>query len=177
MGRDKAFMTWRGKALIDWVYEALEPVCSEMLISSNVPADQFPDRRVIADRFKDIGPIAGIESGLYHASNPSVVFCSCDTPGVCTDLFSHLIAKHRHFDISLAAHHGIDQPMIGIYQRSTQSFFAESIRQGNTKPPRAIKALNWQAIEIGPQLNFYQNDLFLNLNTPQDVKNNEYDQS
>lgn len=169
MGQDKALVLWKGRRLVDWVKLSISPVCKQILISSNSDPELFPDDRLIADRFQNIGPIAGIESGLYHASTPYCLIVSCDTPLLSTDMFEYLIAHHGNFDISLAAHDGVNEPMIGIYSRSVHSLLMQAIEDHQHKPPAIIRQTRWQEVNIHPGLNFYSPELFINMNRPEDL--------
>ncbi|MCK5820800.1 MAG: molybdenum cofactor guanylyltransferase [Bacteroidales bacterium] len=169
MGQDKALVLWNGKTLLDWVKSAISPLCSQVLISSNSTPGLFPDDKLIADRFRNIGPIAGIESGLSHAGTAYCLIVSCDTPLLTTTLFEYLITNHGDFDISLAAHDGVNEPMIGIYNKSIHSTVIQSIENNNYKPPAIIRQTRWQEINIHPDLNFYSPELFKNMNRPEDL--------
>ena len=169
MGQDKALILWKGKKLVDWVKSAVSPLCEEVLISSNAAPELFPNETVIADRFRNIGPIAGIESGLFHVTTPYCLVVSCDTPSLTTSVFQHLLDHHGDFDISLAAHDGVNEPMIGVYSRSIYSILVKSINDENYKPPAIIRQTRWQEIDIHPDLNFYSPDLFRNMNRPEDL--------
>lgn len=169
MGEDKALLRWKGLPLYRYLTAALEPVCREILISTHLPSESFGAIKVIPDRFDSIGPIAGIEAGLYHAAHPLVLFVSVDTPNLSSAFFKYLISKHGQYDISLAAHQGVNEPMIGVYNRQIYGTVLESIHNQLFKPPAIIKKTNWQEIDIHPDLNFYSDDLFKNLNSPTDL--------
>ncbi len=168
MGSDKAFIQWNNKYLIQYVFEALEPICHEILVSSNSLSERYDPYSLIQDRFADIGPIAGLESGLYHANHPHIVVASCDTPFVTTDLFRHLLLVHGDHEITVASHEGIDQPLIGIYQKAIHHKIYQAILADNNTPHAVIKSLHWQEVPISQHMNFYSRDLFLNLNQPED---------
>lgn len=169
MGRDKALLTWKGERLTDRMARIMDPACSELLVSTHLSAEHFGNLTVIRDRFEAIGPIAGLESGLFHAAHALVLFASVDSPNLSADLFRYLVEKHRDYDISLAAHLGVDEPMIGIYSRSLHPQLESFIRSGQTKPPAFIRQQRWQMIEIHPGLPFYEPDLFKNVNSPNDL--------
>ncbi|MEA1876468.1 MAG: molybdenum cofactor guanylyltransferase, partial [Bacteroidota bacterium] len=162
MGQDKALVLWKGRRLVDWVKASISPVCKQIMISSNSASELFPDDKLIADRYQNTGPIAGIESGLYHASTPYCLIVSCDTPLLSTSMFEYLIAHHGDFDISLAAHDGVNEPMIGIYRRSVHSQLLQAIEDGQHKPPAIIRQTRWQEVNIHPGLNFYSPEMFRN---------------
>ncbi len=169
MGTPKHSAIWRGKPLIEWVLEAVRPLSEEIIISANDSLFSYPDVTIAPDLFPGVGPVAGIESGLREASNEKVFIVSCDTPGISTDLIRYLWSCHGDFEITLAAHNGINEPLIGIYNKTMHPIFAEAIRSGVNKPPQIIRSRRWQEVEIHPQLEFHHPHLFLNINTPEEL--------
>jgi molybdopterin-guanine dinucleotide biosynthesis protein A len=172
MGQDKAMILWRGKALINWVIDAIKPLCHEVIVSSNTLGHQFNGFQVVSDTFKDIGPIAGIEAGLRAATYPTTIIVSCDTPLLPTELFSFILSKHTDFQISLAAHDGINEPMIGVFSKEVYHYFHDSIIRGEYKPPSVIKTTKWQNVNISREMSFYSNNMFRNFNLPEDLIDN-----
>jgi len=170
MGRNKAFVTWKGKRLIDWVYEAIIPICSEIIISANEGDFSYLDAKIVPDRFSKIGPVAGIEAGLSNSSTELNIIVSCDTPMLTTEFFRYMIRQHAGFDISIPVHDGINEPMIGIYKRLVLTKFRDAIAIKQFKPPKIIRSCNYQEVPINQELNFYTPELFLNLNRPEDLK-------
>jgi len=169
MGRNKAFVHWKGKRLIDWVYDAIAPLCSEIIISANEGDFSHLDAKIVPDRFSKIGPIAGIEAGLSSSQTEINIIVSCDTPLLTTVFFQHMIRQHASYEISIPVHDGINEPMIGIYNRLVLSKFQDAIARGQFKPPAIIKSCNYQEVPINQELNFYTPELFLNLNRPEDL--------
>lgn len=170
MGQNKALVEWRGKRLINWVYDAIKPLCSNIIISSNEENSLFPDALVVPDRYTNIGPVAGIEAGLSYSSSEINIIVSCDTPMLSTAFFMHMLENHKNYDISIPVHDGINEPMIGIYSLSVLPVFQKAISKGQFKPPHIIKSCNFQEIEILREMNFYIPDMFINMNSPQDLK-------
>jgi len=169
MGTHKALVLWKNRPLIQWVYDALYPLCKEILIIANTGDFSFLNARVYPDNFPGTGPAAGIETALSRCSTPLALISSCDTPNLSTSLFSHLLDHHGTFEISIAGHDGTDEPLIGVYSRSATGHFHTALMSGNARPPRIIRQTRWQAIPITPELDFYRTDLFLNLNAPEDL--------
>lgn len=170
MGTFKPLVGYRGKPLISWVFEALQPVCSRIIIIANSGDFSATGAAVFPDNFAGNGPAAGIEAGLSQCTTPLALICSCDTPNLTPEFFSHLIQNHGDHEISIAAHDGLNEPLIGVFARSTGPIFRDSIISGDPHPPRIIRKCRWQEIEITPDCNFWRPDLFLNLNTPLDLK-------
>ena len=170
MGRNKALVEWRGKRLIDWVFDAIGPLCTQIILSSNEPLPVRHGIITVADRYKNIGPAAGIESGLFHSTTHQNIVVSCDTPMLNAEFFEYLLSKHQDKEISIPIHDGINEPMIGIYSKAVQPVFEAAIKAGNTKPPAIIRSCLYQEVPVNKELNFYHPDMFLNLNSPEDLK-------
>lgn len=169
MGTNKPLTSYKGKPLIQWVYESMQTVCDEILIIANTGDYSFLNARVIPDNFRGSGPAAGLEAALKASSHPLVLVSSCDTPNLSPGFFRYLIDNHTDHDISIAGHDDTDEPMIGVYSRRIHQLFWEALTGGNNRPPAVIRQTLWQIIPVHPGLDFYRSDLFLNLNTPQDL--------
>lgn len=169
MGTLKPLVIYRGKPLINWIYDVLSTLCSEIVIIANTGDFSHLGASVYPDNFPGNGPAAGIESGLSHCQSDLALIASCDTPNLSAELFAHLLRNHNGFDISLATHDGIRETLIGVYSRSVHPVFREEILSCNARPLQIISKCNWQAVQIDSGQNFYHQDLFLNLNSPEDL--------
>ncbi|MCX6225933.1 MAG: molybdenum cofactor guanylyltransferase [Bacteroidia bacterium] len=170
MGTLKPLINYKGKPLINWVFDALKPICSDIIIIANSGDFTGLAASVFPDNYPGNGPAAGIEAGLSHCQTHLALISSCDTPNLSTDFFAYLLQNHNGFDISIAAHDGINEPLIGVYSQLVQPIFTDAILSGDPHPPRIIRQCNWQEILINSSLNFCRPDLFLNLNTPFDLE-------
>jgi len=171
MGTLKPLVQYKGKPLIIWILDALSPLCSELIIIANSGDYSAFNCAVYPDNFPGNGPAAGIEAGLSRCRTNLALISSCDTPNLSPGFFQYLIQNHDGFDISIAASNGFSEPLIGVYSRSVQPVFRDSILAGDPHPPRIIRKCSWHEVLIDSGLNFYRPDLFLNLNTPLDLKN------
>jgi len=170
MGTFKPLVPYQGKLLINWVFDALLPVCSDMIIIANSGDFSALTATVYPDNYPGNGPAGGIEAGLSHCRTNLALITSCDTPNLSTGFFNYLLQNHSRFDISIASHEGINEPLIGVFSRSVQPVFRNAILAGDPHPPRIIRQCNWHEVLIHTGLNFSKPDLFLNLNTPLELK-------
>lgn len=170
MGTLKPLVLYNGKPLIQWIFDAFEPICNEILIIANAGEFTGLNAKVFPDNYPGNGPAAGIEAGLSHCDTRLALICSCDTPNLSTGFFIYLIGRHGEFDISIASHKGITEPLIGVFSKKVHSVFREALLAGDPHPPRIIRECHWQEVPIRPGLDFYRPELFLNLNTPSDLK-------
>ena len=170
MGTSKPLIHYKGKHLINWIFEAIRPICSEILIIANSGDFSALAASVYPDNYPGNGPAAGIETGLYYCSSNLALISSCDTPNLSTDFFRHLLMNHHGFDISIASHDDINEPLIGVFSRSVHPVFRDAIVSGDPHPPRIIRQCKWHEVSVNSGHHFYKPDLFLNLNTPLDLK-------
>ncbi len=170
MGTLKPLIHYKGKPLINWIFDALHPICSYLFIIANAGDYSALVASVFPDNYPGNGPAAGIEAGLSYCKTDLALISSCDTPNLTTDFFNFLLQNHHGFDISIASHDDINEPLIGVYSRSVHPFFRDAIISGDPHPRRIIRQCKWQEISINSGHNFYGPDLFLNLNTPLDLK-------
>ncbi|MFO7616185.1 MAG: molybdenum cofactor guanylyltransferase [Bacteroidales bacterium] len=170
MGQPKPFIPWKGKQLIEWVFQAIQPVCGTIIIVANRGDFGFLKATVIPDNFTGQGPAAGIEAGLAAMKTVNAVVVSCDTPNLSTGLFRYLLEQHGDHEITIASHESITEPLIGIYSKAVAERFKAALEAGDPHPPRIIRGCRWQAVPISPENNFFSPDLFLNLNSPKDLR-------
>lgn len=170
MGTPKPLVPYKGKPLINWIFDALRPICSEIVIIANSGDFSPLAASVYPDNYPGNGPAAGIEAGLSHCRTKLALISSCDTPNLSTEFFKFLLRNHGGFDISIAYHDDADEPLIGVYSRLVHPVFMEAILSGDPHPPRIIRKCKWQAIPVQPGHNFWRPDLFINLNSPSDLK-------
>ncbi|MFA6126408.1 MAG: molybdenum cofactor guanylyltransferase [Bacteroidales bacterium] len=169
MGTLKPMVLYRGIPLIHHIFKAMAPICSDIIIVANSGDFSPLNAKVFPDNYPGNGPAAGIEAGLSHCETSLALISSCDTPNLPTPFFSYLLLNHHDFDISIAAHDGYNEPLIGIFSRSVQPVFRQAILSGDPHPPRIIRQCNWQEITVTPAEPFWHRDMFKNLNTPSDL--------
>jgi molybdopterin-guanine dinucleotide biosynthesis protein A len=73
----------------------------------------------------------------------------------------------------VACHNGFVEPLCGIYQRGLIAQLQNHISEEKFKLAAFLENINAEFIEINESLPFYNPDLFLNVNTPDDLKKGE----
>ncbi len=100
MGRDKAWIEFQGRALIEHVLARLEQVCAEVIIVAN---DQAPytklAARVVSDILPGHGSLGGIYSGLHAAQFECAIVVACDMPFLNPALLRHMLALAEAHDV------------------------------------------------------------------------------
>ena len=92
-GVDKGLLPFRGRTMVEWVLDRIEPQVAEVLISANQNLDRYLalGHPVLTDRITGFaGPLAGLHAGLCLARSELVVAVPCDSPFLPPDLVQRM---------------------------------------------------------------------------------------
>jgi molybdenum cofactor guanylyltransferase len=171
-GSDKALAPWKGKTLLENAIQILSPLCQKVVISSNNPEYDFTGCEVWPDEFSIQAPMIGIYSCLKRSQTELNLILSCDMPLMVTELFFHLINHSNNFDATVPSHHEKQtEPLCGIYKHRLIPVFEKFIKKENYSLQRLLKDSHHNTIVIYPELSFYHESLFSNINTLSDFNN------
>ena len=165
MGRPKAWLEVGDTFLLRYVVDRLAPAFSEVMVSFAEP-EQLEEPlpyRIVFDRKRSAGPLAGLEAGLLAARNELIFAVACDMPYVTQDFAQMAIVAARRSDAALARIDGRPEPVCGAYGRSALPAITEALDAGRLKTADAIALLDVTWLEgLDP-------DIFRSLNTPEDL--------
>ena len=171
MGADKGLQELCGKPLISYAIQVLTVLCDKIIISSSSKAYEIFGFEVIADEFTGIGPMGGIYSALRQSKTEKNLVLSCDLPFVSADLLSFILNSANGFEVAVPyegnRHY---EPLCAFYRRSILQKMAEYIRNGNYKLPDLFDEIKINKLIIDKNLDFYNKDLFLNVNSKHDLE-------
>jgi molybdopterin-guanine dinucleotide biosynthesis protein A len=102
IGRDKAFLELGGRPLIAHVVERLASVCAEVLIVAG-DTSLYADLGVpvVEDRFRGVGVLGGLHTGLEVAAHDVALAVGCDMPFLNPDLLRAFAAWAEGFDVAV----------------------------------------------------------------------------
>ncbi|MCX7669591.1 MAG: molybdenum cofactor guanylyltransferase [Anaerolineae bacterium] len=182
MGRDKIWMELDGIPLIERLVRRVLPLAAEILFSTNA-AERFAaygatlpvPTRIVADRFPDAGPLAGLHAGLYAARHELLLALAADLPFVNPDLIRHLIGLTEGFDAVVPqtadATTGTLQwePLHALYRRTCLPAIEAHLAAGQRPVICFFDAVRVRAVPP-EELRRFDPDLlsFFNINTPAD---------
>lgn len=126
MGGAKGLQPLRGRALIDWVLDAVSMHSDEILINANGHPEAYarPGCRVIADQTPGwVGPLAGLQAALHCAKHDCVLTVPCDTPYLPQDMVVRLAAAldAGGSEAAVAVVEGRRQPAIALYRKTVSA--------------------------------------------------------
>lgn len=169
-GVDKGLQNFRGKRLVDHVYERLAPQVGGIIINANQNHDAYKSFgvRVISDAIGDFaGPLAGLQAGLSVSQRPYLASVPCDSPFLPEDLVERLMARLNESGAALAVARTGDQPhpVFCLARRSVLEHLTNFLKGGGRK----IDA--WYATLLVSEVAFDDEaEAFSNINTSDELK-------
>ncbi|MCH4092337.1 molybdenum cofactor guanylyltransferase [Acetobacter sp.] len=172
-GRDKAFLDINGINSLTHVFSRLHRQCAAIAISANGDSSRFREWScpVLADRLHDIGPLAGLLSGLEWAETSgydTLVTVPVDTPFIPSDLVISLLPAP-----SFASWNGEEHPLVAAWPVSCRSILARQLadavgeaKKRNTRVRTLARSIAARAVDFG---RLSGGDPFMNINTPEDL--------
>ncbi len=170
MGENKALLKINGKCIISYVVDILQPLCNEIIISTNNKELDFLPYRKVNDIFNDIGPISGIFSALLKSTTNKNIVLSCDTPFINSNLLNQMLSYSHSYDIVLPKFNNHLQTMTGFFSKNIIPAVNEEIGKGNYIPPKIYEKCKLKKIEIDKRNPYYNENLFFNINSQDDYK-------
>lgn len=133
MGRPKAWIEVGNTVLLRYVVERLAPAFSEVMVSFGEPEqmEQLVPFRVVFDRKRAAGPLAGLEAGLLSAHYGVLFAVGCDMPYVERTTAELAVAAARACDAAIPRHDGLFEPVCGAYRKSALPAISQALDAGN----------------------------------------------
>jgi molybdenum cofactor guanylyltransferase len=164
MGRPKAWLEVREKTLLRWIIERLGPPFSEVVVSFAEPeqVERLVPFRLVFDRKRMAGPLAGIEAGLIAARQEVTFVVACDMPYITPELAEMAVAAAHSCDAAMPRVDGRAEPVCAAYTRSALPAITAALDSGNFTAADLATQLDVTWLEgLDPEL-------FRSLNTPED---------
>jgi molybdenum cofactor guanylyltransferase len=169
-GVDKGLQIFRGRRLVDHVYERLAPQVGGVIINANQNHDEYRSFgvRVVSDAIAGFaGPLAGFHAGLSVSKRPFLVSVPCDSPLLPPDLVERLYARIDDSGAELAVAKTGDQPhpVFSLMRRSLLDHLDAFLKGGGRKIDAWYASLN--VVEVGFD---DEAEAFSNINTREDLQ-------
>ena len=137
-GVDKGLEVFRGKRLVDHVFERLAPQVGGIIVSANQNHDAYKTFgvRVVSDAIGNFaGPLAGLHAGLSVSRRPFLVTVPCDSPFLPADLVERLLLRLNESGAELAVAKTGDQshPVFCLVRRSVIEHLTNFLKGGGRK--------------------------------------------
>jgi molybdopterin-guanine dinucleotide biosynthesis protein A len=168
-GEDKGLLPLAGQPLAAWAFKNLSAQVDSLLISANRNHERYRElgAEVVSDTLGDFsGPLAGFAAGLAQIQTPWLVTVPCDSPLVVPDYVSRLWAAIEPGGIdAVVAHDGNRlQPVFSLLRRGVLGDLEAFLDLGERKIDLWLERLSWRIVDFSDAP-----DMFLNVNTPEDL--------
>lgn len=182
MGENKSFLILNGKPAIQNTIDLMKSLFSEVILITNEPdLYEFLGVTQYMDIYKNVGPIAGIHSGLTKSHTRKNFIISCDIPLMTKRMIESIINYPSESDIVVAKADGFIQQLCGIYSNSVLPIIEELIESSIEAENREIQQTKRKCkihqllhlakttiIENIEDMDGYHPQIFYNMNNPDD---------
>jgi molybdopterin-guanine dinucleotide biosynthesis protein A len=172
MGQDKAFVEMGGRLLIDHAMRRLKVFnCDIFLVGPKAKFNAFG--RILEDHYPDAGPLAGIHAALARSESIFNLITPVDMPLLTPAFLEALVEKAEASDVDVVLTKTADglQPLCGVYRKTFFKTADAALKQRRYKIDAAVKAGPHQFFDAAAA--GFPAELFLNVNTPDDLKKAE----
>jgi len=161
-GVDKGLQAFRGRRLVDHVYERLAPQVGGVLINANQNHDDYRSFgvRVVSDAIAGFaGPLAGFHAGLSVSKRPFLASVPCDSPFLPEDLVERLYKRIDETGAELAVARTGDQPhpVFSLMRRSVLHHLAGFLKDGGRKIDAWYATLNVVEVAFDDEAGAFSN--------------------
>lgn len=175
-GQDKGLIELAGRPIIEHVLDRLRPQVGEVLISANRNLDRYQQfgHPVISDgQTEYLGPMAGMVAAGRQAHGEWLLIVPCDTPFLPHDLLERLLTEAERSNVRLI------RASDGEQIHYTALLLHNSLLPDLERHLGAgrLKLQTWQAEHDARTVAFVEANAFLNINTPDDLKRAEQQQT
>ena len=173
MGINKAFLEIDGTRLIDNILAVYQKIFSEIIIVTNDPLSytEFSETLIVTDIYKEKGALGGIYTGLFYSTYDYSFVTACDMPFLNEDFIIYLTGQAGKHDIIVPELPEGFQPLHAIYSRNCLSHIKKLLIADKLKIAGFYKEVRLLSIPEEKIKPFNKDGrLFLNVNTPEDLK-------
>src|SRR5699024_1113003 len=119
MGTTKSFLEIDDKPVITHVADELKKLSDYVSVITNEPEDyQFLELDLFRDRYKNKGPLSGMEAAIYHIDADIYLFAACDMPFIHRNVYQHLIQSLHNYEAVIPMYNERMHPLSGIYTKN-----------------------------------------------------------
>jgi molybdopterin molybdotransferase len=166
---DKGLELFRGKRLVDHVYERLAPQVGGIIVSANQNHDAYKTFgvRVVSDAIGNFaGPLAGLHAGLSVSRRPYLASVPCDAPFLPENLVQRLMArlKQSGADLAVAKTGNQPHPVFCLVRRSVLEHLTNFLKGGGRKVDAWYASLHVVEVNFDDQA-----EAFCNINTREEL--------
>lgn len=134
MGTNKSLLTIKSKTVIERITNELKTVSDKVVLIANEPEIyDFLQLETYADRYKEKGPLAGLETALHHVNADVFLIVACDMPFISGQVYNYLLQQLGRYDAVVPVYNNRMHPLAGIYRKGVLPEIQQQLTEGNFK--------------------------------------------
>jgi len=168
-GVDKTLIEVGGRSLTERVVEVVAPLFGEVIVASGVPGKfaGIAGVREVADRERDVGPLAGMLAGLDACRTEWAFVVAADMPCLSEPLILRVVAAAGPDVLAAAPRHDrFREPLHAAYHRDVIPVIERYLEDGQRSVNRLLDRIRVRWVDVADE------DLacFKNVNRPDDLE-------
>lgn len=184
MGVNKAMLMIGDETLIERTAKLMSDLFRKILLITNTPQEyKFLGLKTFEDIYKDVGPLAGIHSGLTNSTTEKNFIIACDMPFINKELVEFIINYKTDKPLTIPKAGGVTQQLCGVFSKSIlyeiENMIQESASVSSEKANHKIigykvrhlfQRVDTEIIDVEAKFDKYKNGMFLNINRKEDFE-------
>ena len=134
MGRNKALLPFRGKALVELQRDRLAPLFERVVVAAADPEPYRPfGIEVVPDLLPERSALTGVHAILSAARTPHAFVVAVDLLFLNPRLVEWLLARRKRWDVLVPESDGKVEPLHALYSRRCLAPIEDAARRGAWK--------------------------------------------
>lgn len=163
-GQKKLFLRYGGETFCERILHACDMLPAVYLSVDQKEPYEKTGLPMVEDRWKGIGPLGGICSGLLACKEAALLVIACDMPMVDRTSVMQLLSwyqnapeKERQTKIFVASQNGRIHPLFGIYPKSVLAAAKELIQEKDYRILHLLERNGYKTMELGNESRAVEN--------------------
>ena len=172
MGRDKSFVLFKGRPMIEVVRDQVAGLGDELILISNNPAAYAHlGLPTYPDLIPGCGPLGGIYTAVARASHPHTLVVACDMPWLNRPLLEYLVSLRKTADVIVPRWDKYPEPLHAIYSKACLLPIEENLKAKRLKITTFFGKVSVHFVEREAIRRFDPDGRsFTNVNTPEELE-------
>lgn len=182
MGVNKAMLKIDNKTLIERTSNLISGLFNRVLLITNTPDEySFLGLETFEDIYKNVGPLAGIQSGLIHSITEKNFIIACDMPFINKELIEFIVNYKTDKPIIIPKAEGVTQQLCGVFSKSVlneiEKMISGSVSDNHEnsskknigfKVQHLFQVIDTEIIDVESKFDRYEKGMFMNINNKDD---------
>ncbi|MFO1442160.1 molybdenum cofactor guanylyltransferase [Bacillus sp. Bva_UNVM-123] len=174
MGTNKALLKIGEKTVIEQIADELKKVVSSIIIVTNTPSEyEFLGLPIVEDKWKGMGPLAGIHAGLNATKTDKNLVVACDMPFISSELGAVLLNYLHDYQAAVPQISGQLHPLFAAYRKDVKEEINNSLQNEQLRIRYFLQHVQAKIVTEDDlnELKFpFQASHFFNMNHPEEFE-------